>query len=258
MTTMIIKRRNKITLIAVTAFLFLTSVVTISCAGFLDDLNEKLPIEIPTELPIKTEKGLSKETIIDGLKEALSVSTEKAVKKTSKTDGYFKNAKIKIPLPPKVKKIGSTLRKAGFSKKVDEFVLSMNRAAEKAAPRAAAIFIDAIKDMSFDDARAILDGGDTAATEYFQRKSSAEIADAFRPVITTAMNSVGVTKKFKELTTLYEKIPFTESKSVDLDEYVTELATDGLFTLLGDEERKIRKDPVARTTELLKKVFGGK
>ncbi|MCK4846275.1 MAG: DUF4197 domain-containing protein [Deltaproteobacteria bacterium] len=237
---------------AVIIFSFGFSTLGVSSAGFLEDLKKELPIE----LPIKTNRGLSESTVIDGLKEALSVSTRKAVKKTSRAGGYFKNPKIKIPLPPKIKKVGATLRKVGLNKEVDEFILSMNRAAEKAAPKAAAIFVKAIKGMSFDDARAILGGNETAATEYFQRRSGAEIADEFRPVVTSAMNKVGVTKKFKELMGLYEKIPFTKSKSVDLDEYVTELATTGLFTLLGDEERKIRRDPAARVSELLKKVFG--
>ncbi|MCK5237010.1 MAG: DUF4197 domain-containing protein [Deltaproteobacteria bacterium] len=248
------KTTKKITIMAVSALMLTVSIVTVSCAGFLDELKKELPMD----LSIGQEKGLNERTIIDGLKEALSVSTENAVKTTSKTNGYFKNPEIKIPIPPKIEKVGETLRKAGFNKQVDEFILSMNRAAEKAAPKAASIFVDAIKRMSFDDARGILDGGDTAATEYFQRKSSVKIADEFRPVITEAMDSVGATKNFKKIMDIYKKIPFTESKSIDLDEYVTELATNGLFLMLGNEEKKIRKDPAARVTELLKKVFGGK
>ena len=193
---MIIK---KIIPVAVVVLTFVFSTVAVSSAGFLEDLKKK----IPSDIPIKKNKRLSEGTVIDGLKEALSVSTKKAVKKTSKTNGYFKNPKIKIPLPPKIERVGVTLRKAGLDKQVDDFVLSMNRAAEKAAPKAAAIFVDAIKDMSFDDARGILNGGDRAATEYFQRTSGTKIADEFRPVVTSAMDSVGVTKKFKELMGLY-------------------------------------------------------
>jgi len=152
--------------------------------------------------------------------------------------------------------MSEVLRAAGFDKEVDAFILSMNRAAEKAAPKAKPILIAAIKEMSFQDARNILDGGNTAATEYFNGKTSAKLSDAFEPVISSSMNKVGVTKSYKALKNKYLSIlPLSTTESIDLDRYVTTKALDGLFYTLGQEEAKIRTNPKARTTEILKKVF---
>lgn len=193
--------------------------------------------------------------LVSGLKEALDVGTKKAVELVSQVDGYFANEVIKILVPEDMQKIADTLASVGFQKQVDDLVLSMNRAAEKAAPLATPIFFDAIKGMSFDDAKGILTGGDTAATEYFEEKTSGTIYEAFKPVITTSMEDVGVTKIFKTLTDKYYSLPFVEKKSIDLDHYVTTEALDGLFYMLGEEEKKIRTDPAARVTDILKKVF---
>jgi hypothetical protein len=193
--------------------------------------------------------------LVSGLKEALDVGTKKAVELVSQVDGYFANEIIKILVPEKMQKIANTLATIGLQKQVDEFVLSMNRAAEKAAPVAITIFVDAIKEMSFDDAKGILTGGDTAATEYFRENTSDAIYEAFKPVITTSMEEVGVTKTFKSLTEKYSSLPFVEKESIDLDHYVTTKALDGLFYMLGEEEKKIRTDPAARVTDILKKVF---
>jgi hypothetical protein len=201
------------------------------------------------------ERLQADDDLVSGLKEALDVGTKKAVELVSQVDGYFANEVIKILVPDDMQKITDTLASVGFQKQVDEFVLSMNWAAEKAAPLATSIFFDAIKGMSFDDAKGILTGGDTAATEYFKEKTSETIYEAFKPVITTSMEDVGVTKIFKNLTDKYSSLPFVEKKSIDLDHYVTTKALNGLFYMLGEEEKKIRTDPAARVTDILKKVF---
>ena len=193
--------------------------------------------------------------LVSGLKEALDVGTKKAIELVSQVDGYFAHEVIKILVPEDMQKIADTLASLGLQKQVDEFVLSMNRAAEKAAPVAISIFVDAIKGMSFDDARGILTGGDTAATEYFKENTSETIYEAFKPVVTSSMEEVGVTKTFKTLTDKYSSLPFVEKKSIDLDNYVTTKALDGLFYMLGEEEKKIRTDPAARVTDILQKVF---
>jgi hypothetical protein len=195
-------------------------------------------------------------TIISGLKEALSIGTDKAVKNVSQVDGYFDNQMIKILMPEKIQKVADILRKIGYQKQVDDFVLSMNRAAEKAAPQAASIFVDAIKGMTIEDAKKILNGGDTAATEFFKSKTHDKIYIAFKPIISSSMDEVGVTHSYKEMMGKYEFLPFMSKESVDLDHYVTNKAMDGLFYMVGQEEKKIRTDPAARITDLLKTVFG--
>jgi len=195
-------------------------------------------------------------TVASGLKEALSVGTKNAVGLLSKKDGYFGNEAVKILLPENIRRAGDALRMAGYQKEVDAFVLSMNRAAEKAAPKAADIFAGAIQAMSIDDAQKILNGGNTAATEYFKSKTSSQLFDAFKPDISQSMNEVGVTKAYKAMTDRYTAMmPFAKMESLDLDTYVTNKSLDGLFHMVGQEEAKIRTNPAARTTELLKKVF---
>jgi len=195
-------------------------------------------------------------TVASGLKEALSVGTKNAVGLLSKKDGYFGNEAVKILLPENIRRAGDALRMAGYQKEVDAFVLSMNRAAEKAAPKAADIFAGAIQAMSIDDAQKILNGGNTAATEYFKSKTSSQLFNAFKPDISQSMNEVGVTKAYKAMTDRYTSMmPFAKMDSLDLDTYVTNKSLDGLFHMVGQEEAKIRTNPAARTTELLKKVF---
>jgi hypothetical protein len=195
-------------------------------------------------------------TVASGLKEALSVGTKNAVGLLSKKDGYFGNEAVKILLPENIRRVGDALRMAGYQKEVDAFVLSMNRAAEKAAPKAADIFAGAIRSMSIDDAQKILHGGNTAATEYFKSKTSSQLFNAFKPDISQSMNEVGVTKAYKAMTDRYTSMmPFAKMESLDLDTYVTNKSLDGLFHMVGQEEAKIRTNPAARTTDLLKKVF---
>jgi hypothetical protein len=202
------------------------------------------------------KSGLSDVKIGSGLKEALKIGTENAVNFTGRKDGYFLNQAIKILMPEKLRTFEKGLRAVGYGPEVDEFVLSMNRAAEKAAPFAKQIFWDAIGEMTFDDARKILSGDDTAATEYFEGKTTNQLTDVFKPIVSNAMNEVGVTRQYKELVGRYENIPFVKKESFDLDHYVVTKALDGLFHMVGEEEKKIRKNPTARTTELLKEVFG--
>ncbi|UCG79211.1 MAG: DUF4197 domain-containing protein [Nitrospirota bacterium] len=222
----------------------------ISCAGFLDDVKNVIG-EV-------SGKKLDERTIVKGLKEALDVGTKKAVNKVSKKDGYFGNNIIRIVMPKKMRDVADVMTRIGLKKEVDNFVVSMNRAAEKAAPEAVSIFVDAIKGMTINDARNILEGSDTAATEFFKVKTTDSLTVAFKPIVSSAMNDVGVTREYKNLISKYERVPFVSSVSVDLDSYVTEQALNGLFYMVGEEEKKIRKDPAARVTELLKKVFGGK
>lgn len=200
--------------------------------------------------------GLSTGEIVSGLKEALEVGTSKAVETVGKEGGYFLDSEIKIPLPGSVQKIQEVLKAMGYGSQLEAFDKSMNRAAEVAAPQAKAIFWDSIKKMTFSDAKGILQGGDTAATEYLKDKSSARLTEVFRPIVHGAMSEVGVTSKYQELSESIKNLPFTESLKLNLDDYVTAGALKGLFYKLGQEEKKIRQDPTARGTELLKKVFG--
>lgn len=199
---------------------------------------------------------LSEDKIVLGLKEALNIGTGNAVTGVGRMDGYFKDAIIKILMPKKLQTIEKGLRAMGYGAKVDEFVMSMNRAAEKAAPQAKSIFIGAIKEMTFDDARKILTGGDTAATTFFKDKTTDRLSTAFRPIIEKAMNEVGATRQYKDLIGRYQGLPFAKNYTLDIDEYATGKAIDGLFYYVGEEEKKIRKNPAARVTSILKDVFG--
>jgi hypothetical protein len=199
--------------------------------------------------------GLSEAKIGAGLKEALQVATEKTVSLTGKTDGYFSNQAIKILMPEKLRSFESGLRTVGYGGQIDELVLGMNRAAERAAPQAKAIFFDAIGAMSFDDARKILNGGDTAATEYFRGKTTPQLTTAFRPMVEQSMNQVGVSRQYKDLVGRFDSIPFAKSQTFDLDGYVVDKGLGGLFTVLGEQEKQIRTNPTARATDLLKEVF---
>jgi hypothetical protein len=205
---------------------------------------------------ISRQKSSDDSTIASGLKEALSIGTKNAVTSVSQTDGYFGNAMIKILMPEKIQNVAGVLGKLGYQKQVDDFIISMNRAAEKAAPQAASLFVGAIKEMTLEDAKGILTGGDTSATDYFKKKTSDNIYTAFKPIISSSMNEVGVTRSYKTMMDKYTALPFMKSQSLDLDHYVTNKAMDGLFYMIGQEEKKIRTNPAARVTDLLKKVFG--
>ncbi len=178
----------------------------------------------------------------------------KGTSKLSAVDGFFKDAAIKILLPPEAQKVEKTLRGIGLGKVVDDAVLSMNRAAEDAAKSAAPIFLDAVKQMSFNDAIGILRGGDTAATGYLKTKTTASLTQAFKPVIDKSLEKTDATKYWNKVFSSYNK--FTYNKiNPDLSSYVTEKALSGIFHEIADQEKLIRKDPLARTSDMLKKVF---
>jgi len=217
----------------------------------LDDLMKQMGNASP-----KTTGGADDKTNVAGLKEALAVGTERAVSSLSKLDGYFGNAAVKIPMPPSIRKVAEVVKLAGYQKQVDEFVLSMNRAAEAAAPLASRAFGDAIRAMTFDDVRGILAGGDTAATDFFRSKTRSGLYTAFKPVVSQKVDQVGATRAYKSMIGRYESVPLVKGQSLDVDDYVTNKALDGLFYMVGEEEKKIRTNPAARTTELLKTVFG--
>ncbi|MDI6762960.1 MAG: DUF4197 domain-containing protein [Thermodesulfobacteriota bacterium] len=202
------------------------------------------------------QKGLSDAKIGEGLKEALKIGTENTVTLTGKSDGFFLNQAIKILMPEKLRTLEKGLRAVGYGPQVDEFVLSMNRSAEKAAPFAKEIFWNAIGEITFEDVRKIFSGHETAATDYFKGKTLDKLTAIFKPIVDKAMNEVGVTRQYKELVGRYEAIPFVKKETFDIDHYVVTKALDGLFHVLGEEERKIRTNPTARVTDLLKEVFG--
>jgi len=193
--------------------------------------------------------------IQNGLKEALTKGLIKGVNVVSKENGYFSNPKIKIPWPDDVKKVETRLRSMGLDKQVDKVVLTLNRAAEEAATKAKPIFLNAIKQMTFSDAMNILKGENNAATNFLKRTTTNQLTAEFRPVIDNALQSTNGTKYWGDIINTYNKIPLVEKVNPDLTGFVTGKAMDGLFTMVEKEELKIRKDPVARTTELLKKVF---
>ncbi len=192
---------------------------------------------------------------VAGLKEALYVGSENAVLETGRVDGYFGNEVIRILLPENLEIVEKGLRLLGQGELVDEFVLSMNRAAERAAPEAKAIFWQAIREIRFDDAYGILTGGETAATQYFRTATSDRLTAAFLPIVRRATEEVGATRRYKEMVDRYHAVPFAGGVAFDVDRYVVDQALDGLFWVLAQEERKIRTDPAARVTEILQRVF---
>jgi hypothetical protein len=204
----------------------------------------------------KTAVGLDDARIGSGLKEALSIGTQKAVKLVDKPGGYLNNEAIKILLPQNLRPAERVLRGLGQGPRIDEFITSMNHAAEDAAPEAETIFADAVTEMTIDDARKLLNGGDTSITEYFKSKTSARLATAFRPHVEAAMSKNGVTQQYEGLVGQVPWTPFGNSSSLDINTYVVTKALDGLFYMLGQQEKEIRTNPAARTTALLKQVFG--
>jgi len=192
----------------------------------------------------------------DAIKEGLSKGTVNAVNLVAIKDGYLKNPEIKIPFPPEFKTVETKLRAAGFGKNVDKVIFSINRAAEDAGKEAKPIFINAITSLTITDAINIVKGQDNAATSYLKKTSSSELNNKFKPSIKTSLDKVGATKYWSETIKLYNKLPLVKKINPDLAQYVTGKAIDGLFLMVAKEELKIRKDPLSRTTDLLKKVFG--
>ena len=199
---------------------------------------------------------LDEGTVAAGLKEALQVGTDRGVASTSALDGFLGNALIRIGLPEEYHRAAGILRSTGFGSHVDDLEVSMNRAAEQASAQARGVFWDAIKGMTIADAFAILGGADDAATEYFRQKTEPELRARFLPIVTAKMEEVGLYRVHNDVMSFAREVPFLEVPAVDLDAYVTDHALKGLFTVLAEEERKIREDPAARTTSLLRRVFG--
>lgn len=205
---------------------------------------------------IGSDKPLTTAEVGEGLKEALIKGISNGSDLASQVDGYFKNQAIKIPFPPDVKKVEDRLRQIGLGNEVDKFVITLNRGAEDAAKEAKPIFIAAIKQMTIDDAWAILKGEPDAATQFLKRTTSVELKNRFMPVIQNSLDKVSATKYYGEIVSKYNSIPLVQKVNPDLNDYATEMAIQGLFTMIANEEKNIRQDPLARTTELLKRVFG--
>jgi hypothetical protein len=229
------------------AFIVLLSNVAVAQSP-LDQLWKKV-----TAQPVSS---LSTDKISAGLKEALKVSTSRAVASTGRPDGFLKNEAIKILLPEKLRNANRGLRLVGMSPQLDELEIGMNRAAEQATPKAKEIFLNSLSQMTIDDARKILSGSDTAATEYFRAKSSADLATAFTPIVNDSLQNVGVVRQYNQVMQNPLASGLARSQSFDLNKYVVGKTLDGLFYTLGQEEKKIRTNPAAQTTSLLKEVFG--
>ena len=210
--------------------------------------------QVLNSLPASTSTTNTNQ-IAAGLKEALTIGTQNSANRLSSVNGFFANAALKILMPPEAQKVESTLRNVGLGSVVDKAILSMNRGAEEASKSATPIFVNAIKQMSITDAIGILRGGDFAATNYFKQKTTAELINAFRPVISAALTKVDATRYWGDVFSTYNKFS-NKPVNTDLTAYVTEKAVAGIFQEVGLEEQKIRKDPAARVTDLLKTVFG--
>jgi len=217
--------------------------------------NPNLANDLMSALMNPTASSLDSATVAAGLKEALEVGTGRAVDLTAKTDGFLANELIRIGMPQQLTGMASTLRTLGMGAQVDQLETAMNRGAELAAGEARQVFVDAVKGMTISDAMGILHGGDTAATEYFRGKTESTLASRFQPIVTEKLNEVGLYRTYKPLADTYSSLPLVKTPAVDLEKYVTDKSLDGLFTMLAAEEKRIREDPAARTTELLKKVF---
>lgn len=200
--------------------------------------------------------SLSNSEITSGLKEALRIGAQNATNKLSVTNGFLGNQAIKILMPQEVRQVESALRNVGMGKLVDDAIVKLNRAAEDASKQATPIFVNAITSMSITDALGILGGADNAATQYLQRTTTSALTNAFRPKIQNSLNKVGAITAWSQVFTAYNRLPLVRKVNTDLTGYVTEKALSGLFYTIAQEETKIRKDPAAQVTSILKKVFG--
>ncbi len=227
--------------------------ISLSMAQF-DDLKKTIGEKIESTKPASVD--LSQEEVSSGLKEALMRGIEKGVDQLSKPNGFFKDLSIKIPLPEEANKVGSKLRSIGQGKKVDETIESINRAAEDASSAAKDIFLEAIKEMNVKNAMNILRGDDNAATKFLDKSTRANLINKFEPIVKVSLDKLGATKNWNIIFNTYNKLPFVQKINPNLVEYATGKAIDGLFIQIAKEELKIRQDPAARVTDLLKKVFG--
>ena len=228
------------------------ALATLGCAEL-----QNVPLgDLISAAGLGTAGPLDDATIASGLKEALRVGTDRTVVSTSATDGFLGNALIRIALPDELERGARGLRAIGFGSQVDELERTMNRAAERAAREAGGVFVGAISQMSFADARGILQGGEGAATAYFRDRTSETLRARFSPIVDESMRQVGLVKVWDQVEASIAQLPLVPKPNVDLRAHVTQGALDGLFTVLGQEEARIRRDPAARTTELLRTVFG--
>lgn len=230
---------------------------------FIGFLSACASAQLPTSLgdlkktaeDLLNDGELSTNDVVAGLKEALVKGAGSSTELASQLDGYYKNPQIKIPFPPDAKNVESKLRQLGMGSQVDQFVETLNRGAEKAAEEAKPILVSAITGMSVEDGWGILKGDNNAATQYLNKTTSNQLTTKFKPIVQKSLASTNATKYYKDLVNQYNRIPFITKVNPDLDDYATELAIKGLFTLIAEEEAKIRKDPLSRTSDLLKKVF---
>ena len=228
--------------------LFIISFLISSCSS---------SFQIPQSVTdaVQANRPLTDDEVGRGLKEALSVGIAKGATEASQKDGFYQNSLIRIAFPPEVKKVENTLRSVGLGSMVDDFVLSLNRAAEDASQQAKPIFLDAIKKLTIRDVWGILTGGKDAATQYLKRTTSEQLKIAFTPTIQTSLDKVNATKYYSDVMGAYNRIPMVQKVNPDLTGYATQKTIDGLFTLVAQEEANIRENPIARTTELLRRVF---
>lgn len=199
---------------------------------------------------------LSNKEASGGLKEALIVGAGKAVSKLGAVDGFFGNPEVKIPLPDGMKKVEKTLRMFGMGKQADDLILKMNRAAEAAAPEAKALLIDSVKKMSVDDAKGILTGGDDAATQYFKKTTSGPMAEKFLPIVKKVTDNVKLAQQYNKFAEMGSQYGLVKKEQANLEQYVTQKTLDGVYLMMAEEEKAIRKDPLGQASSLLKKVFG--
>jgi hypothetical protein len=222
----------------------------IACGGKGDWLKDQL------RTYGEQQTSVDPKTAAEGLKQALEQGTQHAVAVLGRENGYFGNPRVKITLPENFERVEKTLRRVGQGQIADDFILSLNRAAEAAAPEAKAVFVDVIRNMTVKDALAIVRGPDDAATTYFREHAESTLKKKFKPFVATATDRVGATHTYKRFVTSTALLaPYRQAYHLDVDDYVTQKAVDGLFLMIADEEKRIRADPIARTTELLKKVF---
>jgi len=243
--------------------LFYTTLLLLSTSPALvagwSDWREKLEETLSTgtsaDIPATT---LSQTEIVAGLKEALNVGVERATSLLGQEGGFLNDATVKIPMPESLQQVERGLRAVGQDALADDFVMSMNRAAEKAVPATTTILVDTVKSMSLEDAKGILNGPDDAATQYFRNQNEVQLTGAILPIVQNTTAQTGVTSAYKKMTgSLGFLSQLTDADNLDLDRYVAQKTLDGLFLKLAQEEKLIRHDPVARSTELLKKVFAG-
>ena len=219
-----------------------------SSSQIFQDINKHLGLD---------EGGYTEAEAGEGIRQALIKGISEGVQEVGQLDGYFKNPQIKIPFPPEAVKIENTLRDIGLGNEVDKVTLTLNRAAEDAAIGAKDIFISAIKQLTFQDAVAIVTGEENAATEFLRRTTSDQLTERFKPVISNSLDKVNATKYWGDAFNTYNRIPLVQKLNPDLEGYVTQKAIDGLFVMVAKEEKAIRENPAERTTEILRKVFGG-